>query len=48
MRQTRRNLITRINEHQFAQRSEVHKHLSANPTHGFNFKQPEILRSIVC
>ena len=31
--QTRRNLITRINEHKFDQRSEVCKHLLANPTH---------------
>ena len=45
--QTRRNLITRINEHKFDQRSEVCKHLLANPTHRFNFKQPEILVSIV-
>jgi len=45
--QTRRNLITRINEHKFDQRSEVCKHLLTNPTHRFNFKQPEILRSIV-
>jgi len=45
--QTRRNLITRINEHKFDQRSEVCKHLLANPTHRFNFKQPEILGSIV-
>jgi len=40
-------LITRINEHKFDQRSEVCKHLLANPTHRFNFKQPEILGSIV-
>ena len=46
--QTRRNLITRINEHKFDQRSEVCKHLLANPTHRFNFKQPEILGSIIC
>jgi len=39
--QTRRNLITRINEHKFDQR------LLANPTHRFNFKQPEISGSIV-
>jgi len=46
--QTRRNLIiTRINEHKFHQRSEVCKHLLANPKHRFNFKQPEILGSIV-
>jgi len=45
--QTRRNLITQINEHKFDQRSEVCKHLLANPTHRFNFKQPEILGSIV-
>ena len=45
--QSRRNLITRINEHRFDQRSEVCKHLLANPTHRFNSKQPEILRSIV-
>ena len=45
--QTRRNLITRINEHKFDQRSEVCKHLLANPTHRFNLKQPEILGSIV-
>ena len=45
--QTRRNVITRINEHKFDQRSEVCKHLLANPTHRFNFKQPEILGSIV-
>ena len=44
--QTRRNFITRINEHKFDQRSEVCKHL-ANPKHRFNFKQPEILGSIV-
>jgi len=44
---TRRNLITRINEHKFDQRSEICKHLLANPTHCFNFKQPEILGSIV-
>jgi len=44
----RRNLVglIRINEHKFDQRSEVCKHLSANPTHRFNFKQPEILGSI--
>jgi len=46
--QTRRNLITRINEHKFDQRSEICKHLLANPTHRFNFKQPEILGNIVC
>jgi len=45
--QTRRNLITRINEHKFDQGSEVCKHLLANPKHRFNFKQPEILGSIV-
>jgi len=39
--QTRRNLITRINEHKFDQRSQVCKHLLANPTHCFNFKQLE-------
>ena len=36
----------RINEHKFDQRSEVCKHLLANPKHRFNFKQPEILGSI--
>jgi len=46
--QTRRNLITRIIEHKFDQRSEVCKHLLANPMHRFNVKQPEILGSIVC
>jgi len=45
--QTRRNLITRVNKHKFDQRSEVCKHLLANPKHRFNFKQPEILGSIV-
>ena len=40
-------LITRINEHKFDQHSKVYKHLLANPTHRFNFKQPEILGSIV-
>jgi len=45
--QTRQNLITRINEHKFDQRSEVCKHLLVNPTHRFNFKQPEIFGSIV-
>ena len=45
--QTRRNLITRVNEHKFDKRSEVCKHLFANTTHRFNFKQPEILGSIV-
>ena len=45
--QTRRNLKTRINEHKFDQRSEVCKHLLANTTQRFNFKQLEILGSIV-
>jgi len=45
--QTCRNFITRINEHKFDQRSEVCKHLLTNPTHRFNFKQPEIVGSIV-
>jgi len=45
--QTRRNSITRISEYKFDQRSEVCKHLLANPTHRFNFKQPEIFGSIV-
>jgi len=36
-----------MNEHKFDQRSEVCKHLSANPTHRFNFRQPEILGSNV-
>jgi len=45
--QSRRNLITRINEHRFDQRSEVCKHLLANPTQRFNLEQPEILGSIV-
>jgi len=35
--QTLRNLVTRINEHKCDQRSEVCKHLLANPTHRFNF-----------
>jgi len=43
---TRRNLITRINEHKFDQGSEVCKHLLANPQHRFNFKQPKILGSM--
>jgi len=38
---------SRINEHKFDQRSEVCKHLLANPTHCFNFKQSAILGSIV-
>jgi len=41
--QTRRNLATRTNEHKFDQLSEVCKHLLTNPTHRYNFKQPEIL-----
>ena len=45
--QTRRNLISRINEHKFDQRSEICKHLLANPTRRFNFKQPKILGSII-
>jgi len=45
--QTCRNLITRINEHKFDQRSEVCKHLLAKPTHRFNFKEPEMLGSII-
>ena len=45
--QTCRNLITRINKHKFDQRSEVCKQLLAKPTHRFNFKQPEILGSII-
>jgi len=41
------SLITQINEHKFDQRSKVCKHLLANPMHRFNFKQLEILWSIV-
>ena len=36
-----------MNEHKFDQRSEICKHLSANPTHRFNFMQREILGCIV-
>jgi len=42
----RQNLRTRINERKFDQRPEVCKHLLANPTDRFNFKQPEILGNI--
>jgi len=45
--QTRQNLITRSKQHKFDQRSELCKHLWANPKYHFNFKQPEILESIV-
>lgn len=44
--QVRLNLTTRISEHKFSQRFEVCKDLSSNPTHRFNFKQPEILQRI--
>jgi len=36
-----------MNEHKFDQRSEVYKHLSTKPTHRFDFKQLEILGSII-
>ena len=42
--QTKRNLITRLNEHQtFEEDSEVCKHLLNNPNHKSNFDSPKIL-----
>ena len=42
-RQTKRNLITRLNEHQTRQSSEVCRHLMENPKHTVNFDSPIIL-----
>ena len=41
--QTKRNLITRLNEHQTCEDSEVCKHLLNNPNHKINFDLPKIL-----
>jgi len=43
--QTKRNLLTRINEHRKSIQSEVNAHLERNPTHTVNFTEPEILAS---
>ena len=41
--QTRRNLITRLNEHRTRQSSEVCRHLMENLKHTVNFDSPIIL-----
>ena len=41
--QTKRNLITCLNEHQMCEDSEVCKHLLNNPNHEINFDSPKIL-----
>ena len=41
--QTKRNLITRLNEHRTCEDSEVCKHLLNNPSHVINFDSPKIL-----
>ena len=43
IRQTKRNLITRLNEHRTRQSSEVCRHLMENPKHTVNFDSPIIL-----
>ena len=40
--QTKRNLITRLNEHRTCKDSEVCKHLLNNPNHEINFDSPKI------
>ena len=41
--QTKRNLITRLNEHRTRQSSEVCRYLMENPKHTVNFDSPIIL-----
>ena len=41
--QTKRNLISHLNEHQTCQSSEVCRHLMENPKHTVNFDSPIIL-----
>ena len=41
--QTKRNLITRLNEHRTCEDSEVCKHLLNNPNYQINFDSPKIL-----
>ena len=41
--QSKRNLITRLNEHHTCEDSEVCKHLLNNPNHEINFDSPKIL-----
>ena len=41
--QTKRNLITRLNERQTRQSSEICRHLMKNPKHSVNFQSPIIL-----
>ena len=41
--QTKRNLITRLNEHRTRQNFEVCRHLMENPKHAVNFDSPIIL-----
>ena len=41
--QTKRNLITLLNEHRIRQSSEVCRHLMENPKHTVNFDSPIIL-----
>ena len=42
------NLITRLNEHQIRQSSEVCRHLMENPKHTVNFDSPIILDRSNC
>ena len=39
--QTRRNLLSRIKEHDSSEKSEVCKHLLQNPTHCVDFITPQ-------
>ena len=41
--QTKRNLTTRLNEHQTCEDTEVCEHLLNNPDHEINFDSPKIL-----
>ena len=41
--QTKRNLITRLNEHRMCKDSDVCKHFLNNPNHELNFDSPKIL-----
>ena len=41
--QTKRNLITRLNQHRSCEDSEVCKHLLNNPNHEINFDSTKIL-----
>ena len=45
--QTKRNLITRLNEHRMCEDSEVCKHFFNNPNHEINFDSPKILNGSI-